>query len=258
MVLAMKKDVRRCSAAALVAASLVAGCAPAARTADPSPYFPMEADRGWEYRLDDIGRGAAWRVGVRSRGPKFVPELGRIVVIFDEEYPDQVLPVAFFLSEGFLQSAIGLGYAADRRMGVMPIGAQPMRLMPVPPQIGRRWSYLEDVFGAADAHEPGLAIEWSGVVHGQETVSVPAGTFRRCLRVESVAAHRIPMSTSGRHYRYVDWYAPGVGLVKSEYSLLEPESPVTRMELVSFHAAPLAPRPAPDMAIALTEPRPPA
>ncbi|MGH7855911.1 MAG: hypothetical protein ACREQY_01175, partial [Candidatus Binatia bacterium] len=135
---------RRSVLAALLAAWLTGCSAPmGVLEDDPGSYFPMEANRAWEYRLREVDRDRVWPVAVRSRGPRFVPELGRVVAIFDEEYPDQIVPVAFFLAEGFLHSNIGLGYAARNRMSVFPFGAQPMRLMPVPPRIGMRWTYSE-------------------------------------------------------------------------------------------------------------------
>lgn len=205
-------------------------------------YFPMEANRAWEYRLYDLGRQRAWPISVRSRGPRFIPELRRVVAIFDEKYPDQVVPVAFFLSGGFLQSEIGLGYGGrGDRMSRMPIGTQPMRLMPMPPAVGMRWGYSEDVFSGSGRFNPGLAIHWTGIVHAEESVEVPAGNFRGCLRVESVAEHRSPGADESRQYRYVDWYAPGIGLVKSEYSFGDTDVTLTRMELVRYLSSPQAP-----------------
>jgi hypothetical protein len=231
----------------LVALSILAsaGCGARLIPAGSEPvYFPMEANRIWEYRLRDLGRDHAWPVSVRSRGPQFVPELGRVVAIFDEEYPDQVVPVAFFLSEGFLQSEIRLGYGLEDRMGVLPIGSQPMRVMPDPPTVGARWSYSEDVFGGSGGQlDRGFAIQWTGIVTGRETVEVPAGVFRDCLRVESTAAHRTPAGEGARQYRYVDWYGPGVGLVRSEYSFSSTGKILTRMELVRYRLAPQPPVP---------------
>lgn len=228
------------SALAGLAAVAALSCAlrPTPGRIDPV-YFPMEADRIWEYRLHEIVRQRVWPISVRSRGLRFVPELRQVAAIFDEEYPDQTVPVAFFLSGGFLQSDIGLGYRGNERTSLLPIGSEPMRLMPVPPAVGMRWTYSEEVFSGSGRLDPGLAIDWTGVVHGEESLEVPAGTFRGCLRVESVAAHRVPKGLESREHRYVDWYAPGVGLVKSEYSSGKNEPTVTRMELVSYRVAPL-------------------
>ncbi|MGH7818220.1 MAG: TapB family protein [Candidatus Binatia bacterium] len=199
---------------------------------DHASYFPMEANRLWEYRLLEVEHDRVWPVAVRSRGPRFVPELGRVVAIFDEEYPDQIVPVAFFLAEGFLHSNIGLGYAARDRMSVFPFGVQPMRLMPVPPRIGMRWTYSEEVFGAVGRLPAGFVIHWRGDIEAREAVEVPAGRFERCLRVVSIAVHRMAVREQPHEYRYTDWYAPNVGLVKSEYAAGPTSKPVTRRELL--------------------------
>ena len=143
----------------------------------------MSADRLWEYHLR-LQNGDVWPVVVHSRGPRFVPELGRVAAIFDEDYPDQRVPVAFFLSEGFLQSEIGLRYRFERSVELIPIGIQPMRVMPIPPRVGMHWAYFEQVFGASDG--TGFDIRWSGSISREESVIVPAGTFHDCLRIESI------------------------------------------------------------------------
>jgi hypothetical protein len=194
-------------------------------------YFPMSADRFWEYQLR-LQNGDVWPVIVHSRGPRFVPELGRVAAIFDEDYPDQRLPVAFFLAEGFLQSEIGLRYRLERGVELMPIGIQPMRVMPMPPRVGMRWAYFEQVFGSSDG--VGFDIRWSGSVSREESIAVPAGVFRDCLRIESVAVHRMPKDDHPHEFRYVDWYAPNIGLVKNEYISGSGQDAVTHMELVRY------------------------
>ena len=196
-----------------------------------SSYFPMSADRMWKYHLR-LQNGDVWPVIVHSRGPRFVPELGRVAAIFDEEYPDQRVPVAFFLAEGFLQSEIGLRYRLERGVELMPIGIQPMRVMPVPPRVGMRWAYFEQVFGSTDG--VGFDIRWNGSVSREEAVVVPAGVFRDCLRIESVAVHHMPNDDHAHEFRYVDWYAPNIGLVKNEYVTGSARDVVTHMELVGY------------------------
>jgi hypothetical protein len=166
----------------------------------------------------------------------FVPDLAGPAVIFDEQYPDQTAPVAYFLSDGFLQSEIGLSYRAQGGVEQAPIGIQPMRVMPMPPRAGMSWSYDEQVF-ALGTHGAGVAIRWSGSVTREQSVSVPAGVFLDCLRIESTAVHRIPVDDHVREYRYVDWYARDVGLVKYEYSSGAGGAVSTRLELVRYDDA---------------------
>jgi hypothetical protein len=221
----------------IVVALIAAGCRPVScGPAGASPYFPMSPDQRWEYRVHHLPTDRTWPVVVQSRGPQFVPSLARPAVIFDETYPDQTTPVGYFLSDGFLQSEIGLSYRAEGNLERMPIGIQPMRVMPMPPRAGATWSYGEQVF-ATTPSTAGVEIRWSGSVSSEALVAVPAGAFRDCLRVESVAVHHGPVGGARRLYRYVDWYAPNIGLIKSEYSTGSSGEISTRMELVHYGAA---------------------
>src|SRR4030095_5005129 len=54
-----------------------------------------------------------------------------------------------------------------------------------------------------------------------ETVSVPAGDFEGCVKVLAEGSKRIPLPGSYSRFdivsvRYETWYAPEVGLVKSD------------------------------------------
>src|SRR5438105_2305731 len=68
--------------------ALASSCSAPSRPRGESSYFPMSSRRVWEYRLSRVTEDARWPVTVRSRIPTFVPELGRVAAIFDEEYPD--------------------------------------------------------------------------------------------------------------------------------------------------------------------------
>jgi hypothetical protein len=235
-------------ATAILALFAATACGPLRTGAHgDSSYFPMSADRLWEYHLR-LQNGDVWPVVVHSRGPRFVPELGRVAAIFDEDYPDQRVPVAFFLSEGFLQSEIGLRYRLERGVELMPIGIQPMRVMPMPPRVGMRWAYFEQVFATTDG--VGFDIRWSGSISREESVAVPAGVFHDCLRIESVALHRMPMDDHPHEFRYVDWYAPNIGLVKNEYTSGAGRDIVTHMELVSYHRGEAVPLTDPSLVVA--------
>ena len=71
----------------------------------------------------------------------------------------------------------------------------------------------------------------------REAVHVRAGVFRECLRVDSESVLDSPSARASAQeiaFHYVDWYAPGVGLVKSEVRAPERARPITTLELVSF------------------------
>ena len=79
------------------------------------------------------------------------------------------------------------------------------------------WSGRFDVL----AVEGGAFVEVRSDAHvaaSDETVAVPAGTFARCVAVETIVAARPPGAADVPPvvHRYREWYARGVGLVKME------------------------------------------
>lgn len=70
-----------------------------------------------------------------------------------------------------------------------------------------------------------------------KVVAVPAGYFSGCIRIETAALYQDDASKMirPRRVRYIDWYAPDVGLVKT--LVLKPGffgSEIARVELVNF------------------------
>ena len=74
--------------------------------------------------------------------------------------------------------------------------ALPGILIPAHPKVGDKF-HSENV--------PGIAVEVDEVVSLDETVTVPAGTYKHCVKVKEVVAGEAP------EYKY---YAPGVGVVR--------------------------------------------
>jgi hypothetical protein len=116
------------------------------------------------------------------------------------------------------------------------LGEGEEKVLPADPTELRQWESDFDIFRT----EPGSSYHArmvSVVQPTREAVRVRAGVFRDCLRVESesVLDSRSARSTNKEiAFRYVDWYAPGVGLVKSEVHAVERASPITSLELISF------------------------
>jgi DUF3108-like len=68
---------------------------------------------------------------------------------------------------------------------------------------------------------------------GKETVVVKAGTYPDCVKVEGTVTRG-----DGSGYRYQEWYAPGVGLVKSTTTDLLNGEVLLHKELMSFRSGP--------------------
>lgn len=99
----------------------------------------------------------------------------------------------------------------------------------LPAKVGSHWmlpsaiSLIESMFYEAgerirDRQVP-VTLRYT-VEATDETVTVPAGTFSNCLRVSAhgSAITRVNMGQNFGHIdvAHTDWYAPGIGLVKSE------------------------------------------
>jgi hypothetical protein len=75
------------------------------------------------------------------------------------------------------------------------------------------------------------------------TVQVPAGSFANCIRIETETLYNTnspAKAVSARRLKYVDWYAPNVGLIKTlvfEGGFFGGE--VARVELLSFGDSPV-------------------
>lgn len=73
-------------------------------------------------------------------------------------------------------------------------------------------------------------------------VVVPAGRFSGCIRIETEAKYQrnSSRSASALRLRYIDWYAPNVGLVRTVVSKGRFfHSEVARVELLSFAKSPV-------------------
>ena len=74
------------------------------------------------------------------------------------------------------------------------------------------------------------------------TVTVPAGQFSNCIRIETTAAfatNSLNSRQQRRHLKYLDWCAPNVGLVKT--TLLQPglfDREIAKVELVQLRHMP--------------------
>lgn len=77
--------------------------------------------------------------------------------------------------------------------------APPILVVPEPLQAGTRWRW--------NGTRGPYAAEVEFVCEGEETITVPAGTFR-AMRVEQ------KIRAAAREFSYTFWYADGVGLVQ--------------------------------------------
>lgn len=205
-----------------------------------APLFPHTPGSRWVYRLSGVWYDTHAELSVEVQGQRHIPYLQRDVVILDEAHPGvtptapkDILPVLYYPSEGYLVRNTNHVYGNNERTTLISTGTIGESSAPVFP------------LDLADNGENRSA-EWQTVQVGEwgevsqlttlyrfesepEPVVVKAGTYTECLRVETKITR-----TSGRGFHYTEWYAPGVGMVKSTTTNLVSGKIVEQKELVTF------------------------
>ncbi|MCK6404349.1 MAG: hypothetical protein L6Q74_20965 [Sphaerotilus natans subsp. sulfidivorans] len=217
----MSRHSSRARAALLAAAvlALLAGC----KEPPGSSLFPLEEGRRWTYRLS-----SEWENDTRERETVVLSNLGR----------DSALESG---SAWHRRSDTGLDYwlRADAT-GIYRVAAKsdvdaepkpdpaPRFVLKAPIAVGTSWqttttTYLmrrNSEFPPEIRHaHPSVPVVWT-IEALDDRVEVPAGRFEQCVRVKGLALLRLfadpvngfkdmPLTT-------LEWYCPGVGLVKVE------------------------------------------
>jgi hypothetical protein len=160
---------------------------PKARQAD---YFPLRTDYSWTYRNTEEG---GYTVTVLREEPysgeavRYVVQLltGVKIVHIYSKTPGWVLLH---------------GESYPENQGLEVAYEPPKQYLPNPITVGRKWNWAAKDFTQTEHQESSRAV-------GFESITVPAGKFRAMKVVTEVSGG----STKTR----TDWYADGVGLVKS-------------------------------------------
>ena len=144
--------------------------------------------------------------------------------------------ITYYRRGPFLYKFSGVNYDVGGELRELSLGEEGEDVPPADSNEHREWESDFDIF-RADAGSEYRAKMVSVAQPRAEVVRVRTGLFRGCLRIdgESVLASRSMRSPQNEGtFRYVDWYAPGFGLVKSEVHAKERARPVTTLEIVSF------------------------
>jgi hypothetical protein len=242
------KSVPRWVLVVMLAGGGASGCHREQAAPEPLDFFPLHTDDTWVYEVARPLRNEHTRMTVRARGDQFVAPLKRRCHLVEESYSadtnnggnPETYPIAYYRMDGFLYRALALEYR-DGEVADAGIGTAQERFLPDNPDANSSWESLTTAYELGGSHSYGVTQQHRATVDPQ-TVTVPAGTFSRCLRVDTVARHRgvHPESGSGHAAEqavvlyYADWYAPNVGLVRTIQSS-RPDGPaVAQIELVAY------------------------
>jgi len=199
-------------------------------------YFPKVEGGRWVYSLSTSFGKLELEVKARGemdlpdgRGPAFImdesnlgPELGFV----------ETSPVAYVVDEAYLARISAVDYDDSGKLRMMGRD-EPTWVLPLDAKPGHSWRQQTGLFQNAEGG--GGKLGWSGEVKARTAVTVPAGRFEDVLEIEThyrdVNAKEIQADVV-----YRDYYARGVGLVKSVTEGLS-EDPESRIEqvLLEYH-----------------------
>lgn len=214
----MKRRAGLTLAFALAIASLT-GCNSAAKAPLEGNYFPLTPNSTWTYQIISKSRRIQYRITDRVLGRKYIPSLEVSGFVVNESYSlprGGIRPLVYYTSNGYISRLSALAY--DKKKIEAPAWGRseetdflPVRLAPnlTWKNVIFPYGHLSGAFHISQVHhsfaEPGY-------------VDVPAGRFAGCIRIETQARYQggiYAKQGKALQLTYFDWYAPGVGLVKT-------------------------------------------
>jgi hypothetical protein len=203
------------------------------------PLFPHSPGTKWVYALSGKHYAHGGELQVEVKGLQQVPHLQREALLVDEVHPGvapgaapETLPVLYYPREGYLVKDSAHIYSNPQRTSLISTGNLGEAVAPVLPlwtqNDGTDWNPV----GAEHwAQASRLSVIYR--IHPEkETLTIQGKEYKDCTHIEGKVDRG-----DGSGYRYQEWYAPGVGLVKGVTTDLESNTVLTHKELVSFQAA---------------------
>ncbi len=176
-------------------------------------YFPLSKDASWTYKITIDGKTNNETLKMKILPEKYL--LGEKLIPRQIEKSDKT-KLEFFVEgdEGFYVYA-----EQDYGMAQPEMREKPYYYIRKPYRVGTTW---DDDYTTKHLMEPVKFPIKVTIQSMDETITVPAGTFEKCLKLKK--SGQIDESHGGYFGKskvIVEenfWYAPGVGLVKSEFN----------------------------------------
>ena len=206
------------------------------------PLFPHTPGSRWTYALSGKQYARGGELQVEVKGTQHVPHLKQDALLIDESHASgipgadpEVMPVLYYAREGYLVRDTAHIYSNPQRTSLMSTGNLGEAVVPILPLWqqgeGTDWKPVDEEHWGRAAR---LAIAYHVHPEKREMVTVKAGEYRDCVPVEGTVNRG-----DGSGYRYQEWYAPGVGLVKATTTDLQSREVLVHKELVSFRSGPI-------------------
>jgi hypothetical protein len=195
-------------------------------------FFPLGQGLKWTYRVLDRTRGTTYILSDRVVGPTHI-STGHLGVEVESQYsgPSGLFNslIIYFAKNGYLarQSGIGTVEVTSPERAFLPQLLKP----------DLAWSNSIVPF---DQQSHGFRVSQTHRTFFEtRAVEVPAGSFSGCIRLESDALYQSSNASDfSLKLKYIDWYAPRVGLVKT---VVEQSgffgSELWRIELLTFSSS---------------------
>ena len=212
-----------------------------------APLFPHTPGSRWVYTLSGEWYDKEAELSMEVKGQQYVPRLKLDVVVFEEAHPGvtptapkDILPVLYYPYGGYLVRNTNHVYGDDERTTLVSMGTIGESFAPVFPlalignnaesgdEPSKDWQKVEvDKWGEMSQLDTQYRF-----VPEKEPIAVQADEYADCMRAETKIAR-----VSGRGFQYTEWYAPGVGMVKSTTMDLKSGMIVEQKDLIKFQAA---------------------
>ena len=208
--------------------------------ADLADFFPLAMHNTWTHEV--TFSGGDYHYYMTETVIKDDWHLrGETTYVVAEEYepltnraPEAKSTVAYFHRNGFLFRYPWLDSEGDRIWDTQ-LGQGFDQVMPSPFVKKTSWQMkTETQVMSQGGKNSSSATAWID----PEAIHVPAGTFRNCLRVETLTTSMVPdprKKSDVFYLLHVEWYARGVGLVKAISSEGEGTPAKSVTELISYN-----------------------
>ncbi len=201
------------------------------------PLFPHTSGTRWVYVLSGKPYAHGGELHAEVKGRQYVPDLKQEALLVEETHPAaatdtslDIMPVLYYLREGYLVRDTAHIYSNPQHTSFVSTGNLGEAVTPILPLWrhvdGTDWKPVDEEHWARAAR---LDIAYHIHPEKRETVTVKAGEYKNCVPVEGTVNRG-----DGSGYRYQEWYAPGIGLVKATTTDLQSGEVLVHKELVSF------------------------
>jgi hypothetical protein len=178
-------------------------------------FFPLVPGSHWRYALS-TSQGSL-QIEVTAKGEEALPRDGRVAFVMDERSLgpslgfDEVAPVAYVIDEGYVGRIHDIGYDGSGKLRALGQN-HPTWILPLAPRTGASWDQQNVLFENPEGE--GARMQWGADVGALVSLTVPAGSFDGVIEIVS-RYYDAATSSHNPKVIYRDYYARGVGLIKS-------------------------------------------